>query len=531
MKRNPILNQFLKKSLLWLLAIVAINAASGLARSVGASYLGRITEVLESRQMESMWQLVLVGGVIMASSYFLRWAGAIACEYLVQKLSLETRVRMVEHLKKISFLKYESFVPGDLQSIFRNDIDTASQIVYILFSRVLNNVFLFVFSIVYMAQINLPMTGIVVVIVLGTAILNQQLLKRMKKHYKSIVESRGALSALVESTHASMDTIKTYWATDYIRSRFARERKALNGHYMSWQKVDTGRLSITNTVNNLLLYGSMMLLGYLGIQGDLSVGQVVTYVYLVKQVMVPVEVIFRWMARLVSSYASWDRVYGLLNLPEAAQAPQESPGPLHKAAAEHITFAYPEASPILSDVSLHMEQGSITGLRGQSGSGKTTLLKILLGQYHSDTAEFTLDDRKADSFLGAAAFASSADALFPMSIHENIALGNPAVTRERCLEIIRLLGFGDWIASLPDGIDSALDEKGLSGGQQQMITNARALLSDAPILILDEPFAALDGEREALLEAELLRQKEHRLLLFTSHRPKSLELCEHVVSL
>lgn len=527
MKKSGILLDFLSRNLFWVLLVIAINGISGWVRATGASYLGKITDITESGSLDGLWLLVLIGAVIMASSYFFRWLGAVLCEYLTEKLALETRIRMVEHLKHISFLRYEGFSIGDLQSAFRNDIGSAAKLIYILLSRILNNVFLFLFSVIVMLRINVPMTALIVAIVLITAVVNNRILQKQKKYQYESKQSLGRMTAQIEKNHGAIDTIKSYWVPDFITDKLQRERTTYNEATQKSEQVDAGRLTIYNLVNNSILFGSLLFLGYQGIQGKASVSDIIVYIYLVKQVMVPVEVIFRWMSTMVGSLAAWDRVCDLLNHPEE-QSKREQDGIVACASAENISFSYDEADLVLDNLSIALAKGTLTGLSGSSGSGKTTLIKILLGLYHSLTAEFRIDSKKRDSFFGLSVYASVAEPLFPLSIYENISLGNCDISREDCSAMLEHLGFGTWISSLSEEIDTVLGEKALSGGQLQSIANARALLSSAPIIILDEPFSALDKENEELLKKELERQKEHKLILFTSHRTETMNICDKV---
>lgn len=515
------LTRFLFANLWWVVAILAINGVSGWARAVGSSYLGKISNLIENKTIHGLWQLVAVGAAIMVSSYSSRWVTGQMCQYLSEKLALRLRLDLVGHLKQINFLQYEKLGTGNLLTIFRQDVKAATEIIYIVLSRMGNNVFLFLFSAIIMLRINVKMTVIIIGVVLVTAIINQQILKKQKQHQVKTKNALGNMSSQTEKSYQAIDTVKTHWVPEFVGNLFNRERIQYNQSSLRSEMVDVGRLSLYNLVNSGILFVSLLYLGYRGIMGNTSIGDVLVYLYLVKQIMLPVEMVFRWMSNLVGSTAAWECIDKVFDIPERKQE-KKTVSDMNTARAEHITFQYDDNSHIIKNQTVSLQKGELTRLAGKSGSGKTTIIKILLGLYKSETAQFYADEKKLPSLYGLASYASIAESLFPLSIYENIALGNPEVTREKCMDMMDKLGFAKWTASLPKGINTVLEEKALSGGQQQSIANARAFLSGAPIVILDEPFSALDVENENLLKKEINRQKQEKLILLTSHRDNNI---------
>lgn len=533
MKKQNMVLDFCLRNTHWLLLITAVNLLSGYTRAVGSSYIQKIVDSLSDfvTAPKAFWTLVLVGCVIMLSAYLFRFLSATGARYMTEKIALETRIALVRHLKSSSFFAFEQHKTGDLQAALRGDVEEAAELLYNLFSRIMNNVFLFLFSVLYMMSISVPITLILVGVILLTAVVNQLILFRLKRHFKATRDTLGALGAQVENAYTCMDTIKTAGAKAYILKLFCAGRETLNTHTYKAEAIDAGRLSLYNFINNLTLFGSVVVLGYSGLSGGITIGGAVAYIYVIKQLLVPVEVIFRWMGRIVASNAAWERIYALLRLPtEPEKLQATTPKRVSTATVESLSFRYPDGKQVLCDLSLSLSREHLLGLSGESGCGKTTLIKILCGLYQSPSARFLADGQKCESFSGLTAVAAGEKQLFRLSIYENIALGDPGVSREDCMALLDRLGFGAWVRSLPKGLDTVVSSAELSGGQRQTISNVRALLGQFPIVILDEPFGALDSEKEQLLTAELERQKKSRLLAITSHRPGTLQGCDSVMT-
>ncbi len=534
MKSNPILTKFLKKNIVWLAVILIFTALSGFSRTVGASYIQTIVNRLEANSFKGVVMLVVEGYIFMFMAYFLRCSMAICCRYFTEKLSLETRIKLLEHLEKIPFIKYETYTTGNLQSVIRNDVSAGAELIYNLFSRILNNVFLFIFSAGYLLYVNAPLGALIIAFMLTMAVVNQKILKRLKSHQKEIRKSIGTLTSVVENTYNSIETIKTYSALDYILGLIRKEKQVYNSGNINCEKIDAVRLTLYNLANNLTIYGSVVFLGYKAIKGDMAIGDVVVFVYLIRQMLIPVEVIFRWMSNIVSSTVAWSRVYELLDVKEETfSEPQERD--ISELGFSNLKFSYDGSKNIINNLSFSIKRGMMNGLVGQSGSGKSTLIKILLSLYEGDFSEFFINGKpsKQQDLRGSVCLSPAGKHIFNISIYENLSLGNESITRERCLNLAKELGIFDWIASLPQGLDTLISENAsnISGGQCQTLVNMRAFLSDKPVIILDEPFSALDRERETLLLSYLQRIKKDKLILVTSHRSTTLDALDCVVEL
>jgi ABC-type multidrug transport system fused ATPase/permease subunit len=208
-------------------------------------------------------------------------------------------------------------------------------------------------------------------------------------------------------------------------------------------------------------------------------------------------------------------------------------------ALEDVTAHYPAADRlVLHGVSLTLAPGRKVALVGPSGSGKTTVANLLLRFLDPADGRVTLDRRDLRDYRqadvrNAIALAGQDSHLFATSIRENVRIGNPAATDAELEDALRRARISEWVATLPDGMDTLVGEEGtwLSGGQRQRIGLARAFLADAPLLILDEPTAHLDPMTARALMDDVIEALGGRTLLLITHRPEGLERMDEVVEL
>jgi ABC-type multidrug transport system fused ATPase/permease subunit len=283
--------------------------------------------------------------------------------------------------------------------------------------------------------------------------------------------------------------------------------------------------------------------GYLAISGGLTFGRLAAFINMLNHVANPLGTLPPAIAGLGEAAGAAQRLFGLLDAPGERSDGAPAPGAHALAPAtpvvamRDITFGY-ASEPVLSGLSLSAAAGETVALVGSSGSGKSTVLKLLLGFYHVTAGQITLLGRDLSewSLAGARstmAYMGQEPYLFPVSLAENIALGRPGASREEIEQAARLADIHDDIAALPFGYETMAGERGarLSGGQRQRVVLARAILRDAPLLLLDEPTAALDAESEAQVQAALDRFMAGRTTFVVAHRLSTIRDAGHVVVL
>jgi ABC-type multidrug transport system fused ATPase/permease subunit len=277
------------------------------------------------------------------------------------------------------------------------------------------------------------------------------------------------------------------------------------------------------------------------IHGNLTIGQFVLFNSLLLQLVWPLEAL-GWILNLAQrAIASASRAFAWLDavrpLPEPARPERLPPGGLD-VRFEDVCFAYAGGSPVLCNLDLAVEAGSIVAVCGETGSGKSTMLNLLSRFYDPDTGSVRVGGVEASALLKsdlrtAVALVTQRPVLFSLPLRDNLCAARPEATEEEMVAACEVAGVADFIDDLPDGYETLIGERGvnLSGGQRQRVALARALISDARVLALDDPLSAVDTENEERIVRRLRPALAGRTVLLSSQRLSTVSLADRAVVL
>lgn len=551
----------------WAVFMVICLILTGSFRAAGSACIEVITDHIQNVGMEGLWTLIFFTAAIQFVNYSTKFLAAYSSTRLKNQLIQDIRMKLSDHFLKIPFAEYETIQSGNLQSLMRNDVKTAGNTIYVLFSRIGTSVFTAIFSFFFMLNINWEATVTVLLISLIFGVLNQKILKNIKGNEKKSRDAQGAISSFLVNGYETVDSVKAFRGEGYMRKRFLQARKPYEDSQVNIRKLDSARMGFYNIVNNGALFGSAIYLAVLTLNGKATIGDVLAFIALLNSAMMSVEMIFRWTASLIESDSAWDRIFEAMEIKEMKSEGRngedmaEENGKIGAETAasldvEDLTFSYgngkeesnyqkEESSlknvtyglvnrPIFAHQNFHFEKGILYGITGESGSGKSTLLKCIMGLYRAKGA-LKVDDHIVDSedITEKFAFVASDLRLFTGTLYENLTLGDDGISQNQCMKMAEGLGIYEWIEHLPKGLDSEVKEGGsnFSGGQRQMICILRAFLSDKPFLILDEPFSALDQTYTKYVKQALEQEKRNRVIIMTSHRTHTMDMCDKIYSL
>lgn len=356
---------------------------------------------------------------------------------------------------------------------------------------------------------------------------------------QEIQTATGAALSVAQDGLDGLMVTRAFNLAGLMDERFRREIQAVvsKGLALSRLRAATnGAASAFGVTPFLITFGFG---GYLAISGQMTFGSLLAFINLLNFVANPLGSLPPLLAGIGEASGAAQRTYEILDHPAERADGSSFPtaGQDEVVRFEHARFSYGD-EPVLKDVSLSVRRGQAVAVVGPSGSGKTTLLKLLLGFYPLERGQAFLFGRDLNDWsLPAAraqmAFVAQDTYLFPVSIAENIACGRPGASQAEIEQAARMANIHNDIQALPESYKALVGERGvrLSGGQRQRLALARAILKDAPLLLLDEPTSALDTESEALVQEALARFMVGRTTIVIAHRLSTIRNADRVLVL
>jgi ABC-type multidrug transport system fused ATPase/permease subunit len=361
-------------------------------------------------------------------------------------------------------------------------------------------------------------------------------------------EAGATTTSTIEESVTHVLAVQSLGGSDREHARFSRDSSTGFARYRGIVSVGMAAF-VVGLIPGVALQGWAFLYGVdLVVSGDISVGDFgLLFTYYVQIAFFAVEIGALWI-RVQGAAAGLDRVFFLMDLPAEADGPAATPLPQRPprdiapeqagVRFEGVDFSWPDGSPALAGVTLHVPRGAVTALVGPAGAGKTTLAS-LVPRFHEPTAGrvrldgVDLSTVTLASLRARISFVFQETALFDDTVRENLRLGKPDATDDELRRAARIAGADDFIAALPLGYDTPLGRSGgkLSVGQKQRLSIARALVRDPDVLILDEPTSALDPATEARLIAALRECSRHRVVLVIAHRLSTIRSADRIIFL
>ncbi|MGN1345385.1 MAG: ABC transporter ATP-binding protein [Eubacteriales bacterium] len=518
------------------LAALALSVLSNLLSLIGPKLSGYAIDAIGIRAGEVNFRAVLFYCVLMLAAYLVSSVTAYGLQIVMINLSRGIVRRMREDIfAKLMKMKVEYFdtrQTGDIISRISYDIDTINSTLSSDLVQIAASLVTVVGSLVMMLSISPKLCLVFAVTVPLSIVTSSKMANTFRPLFRARSGKLGELNGYAEECLSGQKTVRAYNAEEEMSARFGKRNQIAADAYFKTDYYGTMVGPTVNFINNISLtlvsvFGSLLYLA-----GGISIGNVSSFVLYSRKFSGPINETANILNELQSAAAAAERVFRLLD--EAEETPDDADAVvLGKQApvrgqveVEHVNFGYTAERQIIHDLSMNIRPGMTAAIVGPTGAGKTTIINLLMRFYDPASGQVKLEGCDIAHAARASVRRSYTMVLqdtwlFSGTIAENIAYGSTReVSREEIEKAARAAGIHSFIEGLPHGYDTVLTDEGvnISKGQKQLLTIARAMISNAPVLILDEATSNVDSMTEMRIQAAMAGLMEGRTSFVIAHR-------------
>lgn len=491
----------------------AINAFDMATNTINLSLLSTILVTLGICYLAS-WVIDTVNGALMAN--------------ITQKLVKHIRTELFSKLQKIPLNFYDTTPHGDTMSRITNDVDNISSTIAQTTTQLISSVFSIVGAFIMMLILNPLMTLVAMVSIPLFLILTKIVSKRSRVYFLGQQRMLGALNGVVEENIVGLKMVKAFNLQEKVLSDFKSVNLELRDYSTKAQIWSGMLMPFMNVINNISFGLIACIGGILSVNGAITVGVVVSFLTYSKQFGQPLNNIAGMFNTIQSALAGAERIFEIMDEkeeePDKTDA-RELKDTRGKVEFKDVSFSYSTGKRVLNHISFTVEPGEVVALVGETGAGKTTVVNLLTRFYELNEGEIKIDDVNITDITGKSlrscfSVVLQDTCLFTGTISDNIRYSRPNASEAEVIAAAKLAHADKFISRLPKKYDTPVtgSTDNLSQGQRQLLAIARAILCDAPVLILDEATSSVDTKTEREIQQAMLTLMKNHTSFLIAHR-------------
>lgn len=444
----------------------------------------------------------------------------------IQSAMHDLRDALQAKIRKLPVSYFDTHQYGDVLSRITNDVDTLSNALQQTLTELIRGVLMLTLAIIMMFTINVVMTCVVLLIIPAALLITRIVVKRSQKKFQTQQDALGELNGAITEMYTGYNEILLFNKQKQSIEKF----KSINNNLCQNAFQAQFMSSIISPFISLVTYIIIGTIGFLGslfaIQGQLLIGELQAFVRYIWQVNDPISQVSNLSSQIQSAFAAVHRISEILN--EVEEPDIENPQVIDEVEGHveinHISFGYHDQE-VLHDIDVDIQSGQMVAVVGPTGSGKTTLISLLMRFYDTTSGSIRIDgvdikDMPREKLRSIFGMVLQDTWLFHGTIYDNIRYGRIDARKDEVIEAARQANVDHFIRTLPDGYDMIVNEEAnnISQGEKQLLTIARAILKNPPIMILDEATSSVDTRLEKMLQEAMHNVMQGRTSFVIAHR-------------
>ena len=530
----------------WIVVLYTIVGIFGSSLSLGSAYIGRILiNIVVDQQREKLWLLI---AVMLGSTAFSLVMSSISSR-IFTKISIyvnnDIQASIFDSIIDAKWKDLSKYPSGDLLNRFNGDVGTISGNAIGWIPNLIVNVYTFILTFVVLLKMDVTMAWIAILSAPFLLVMSHYIMRKMQEYRKKVLELQSGMMSFEVETFYNFDMIKSFGIFGFYSKKLRSWQQTFKEYSLDYNKFEIKTrimLTIVSTAVSMVAFGYCLFLLW---NGKILYGDMTFFLQQRSSLSGKFNNLVGTIPGMLNSAISVRRVRELVDLPREEHDP-ESYEKMQEIASDGITvklsdvsFGYNDDKNVYNNLNFEAHPGEIIAVLASSGGGKTTLMRIMLGMLEPQNGDVQLIGSNGEPVAVNAdlrrlfAYVPQGNTILSGTIAENMRMVRPEVTDEEIIDALKTACAWEFVSVLPEGINGTLGEKGrgISEGQAQRLSIARALVRNSPILLLDEATSALDVVTEERVLNNIIKRHPNKVIIVSTHRPGALKLCQKLYRL